>query len=99
MRLMEKLSLFLKSKRLQWKAPLTKSNSATHFCKVCFREMPSFRWVNLTGDLPICGHCFSEMKANEELFKLDGFEVRCLYEYTEKIRSLLYQLKGCNDIE
>jgi competence protein ComFC len=61
--------------------------------------MPSFRWVNLTGDLPICGHCFSEMKANEELFKLDGFEVRCLYEYTEKIRSLLYQLKGCNDIE
>ncbi|MCI1245409.1 MAG: hypothetical protein LKG11_05650 [Bacilli bacterium] len=27
------------------------------------------------------------------------YYARCLYSYTERIRSLLYQLKGCKDIE
>ena len=61
--------------------------------------MPSLRWSGLLHSVPVCGRCYNEMMPKEQLFKLDGFQVRCLYEYNEKIRSLLYQFKGCNDIE
>jgi ComF family protein len=39
------------------------------------------------------------MAPHEEIFSLEGIPVRCLYPYNERIRSLLYQFKGCGDSE
>lgn len=60
--------------------------------------MNDFSWHDLAIDSPICAHCFAEMQPREHLFKVGHYEARCLYEYNEKIRSLLYQLKGCKDV-
>jgi predicted amidophosphoribosyltransferase len=61
--------------------------------------MPEVRFRTLVGDLPLCGHCFKEMHPKETLFRVGCFKARALYEYNERIRSLLYQFKGCGDIE
>jgi len=80
--------------------PSEKSNSATPFCKVCFKAFSAPSWRRLFGEeVPLCGDCFHKMGPKMRLWKEDGFEVRSLYLYHEEIRSLLYQFKGCADIE
>jgi competence protein ComFC len=39
------------------------------------------------------------MEPKMRLWYVEGIPVRCLYDYNEEIRSLLYQFKGCFDIE
>jgi len=47
----------------------------------------------------VCDKCFSEMEPKETVFKVGRYQARALYDYNEKIRSLLYQFKACNDLE
>lgn len=77
-----------------------RSSSATRFCKICFKEMTGLSWRSFCGDSPpICPHCFLEMGAKQETYMVSGVKARSLYPYNEKIRSLLFQFKGCADIE
>jgi competence protein ComFC len=47
----------------------------------------------------LCPRCFSEMEACATSFVLEGAKGIYLYEYNEVIRSKLFLLKGCGDVE
>lgn len=80
--------------------PLEKSNSATPFCKVCFKDNPAPSWAQLFAeDVPLCGDCFRKMGPKVRCWKEKGIRARSLYVYHEEIRSLLYRFKGCGDVE
>lgn len=51
------------------------------------------------GEVPLCGDCLREMAPEMREWQADSFSARSLYLYNEKIRSLLFQYKGCFDIE
>ncbi len=62
-------------------------------CKVCFKNFETL--------LPssICGACFNKLHFIYKTVYLEGVKGLALYEYNDFFRSLLYQLKGCYDIE
>jgi predicted amidophosphoribosyltransferase len=77
-----------------------KSNSATPFCKVCFHTMGTYSWRRLFGEeVPLCGHCLRQMDPKMRYWKVEGIEACSLYSYNGMVRDLLYQFKGCGDIE
>ncbi len=77
-----------------------KSNSATHFCKVCFSEI---RDISLSDfflkDRPLCGRCLSKMKPHITRYKIQNYSFMSVYRYHEEIRNLLFLFKACGDIE
>ena len=80
--------------------PSKKSNSATPFCKVCFKSFTAPSWRTLFGEeVPLCEDCLREMNPQMRYWKVEGIEVCSLYFYNGKVRDLLYQFKGCGDIE
>lgn len=77
-----------------------KSNSATLFCKVCFRNITNQTLAALIGNNScICQKCWSEMNPQITHFKIDEFPVTSCYFYNEKIQEMLYTFKGCFDYE
>ena len=73
---------------------------ATPFCKVCFKDIHGDSLPSLLGgDVPLCRSCFSKMHPQLTFYKLEGIPVVSCYFYNEKIREMLYQFKGCFDIE
>ena len=76
-----------------------KSNSATPFCKVCFKASKRYDTSSILYDYPICSKCFHEMRPRFVVSKIDDIKVSSLYPYNDKVRSMLYQFKGCFDIE
>lgn len=77
-----------------------KSVSATPFCKVCFKDINELSFgMIVAGQGALCGRCLGEMSPKESVFKVGPFKARALYEYNEKIRSLLFQFKAAGDIE
>lgn len=77
-----------------------KFNFATPFCKICFKDIHADSLVSLLGnDVPLCRHCFALMQPKMMFYKLNGIPVISCYYYNEKIREMLYQFKGCFDIE
>ena len=84
--------------------PLKKSPSATPFCKVCFQAIRAPAWRSLFGgEIPLCSTCQREMDPRFLRWSIEiqktKVPVRAVYYYNEKIRSLLFQFKGCADIE
>jgi competence protein ComFC len=80
--------------------PSAKSNSATPFCKVCFKDFSAPSWRRLFGDdVPLCGDCLRKMEPRMRYWKVEGIEACSLYFYNAEVRDLLYQFKGCGDIE
>jgi competence protein ComFC len=51
------------------------------------------------SDPGICRECFNKLSPFSRTWKIEGIPVRSLYLYHEGLRSLLYQYKGCFDIE
>ena len=77
-----------------------KFNFVTPFCKVCFKDIHADNIPSLLGeDTHLCQSCFSKMHPKMMFYKLDGIPVISCYLYNEKIREMLYQFKGCFDIE
>ena len=77
-----------------------KFDFATPFCKVCFKDIHADNIPSLLGeDTHLCQSCFSKMHPKMMFYKLDGIPVISCYLYNEKIREMLYQFKGCFDIE
>ncbi len=77
-----------------------KSNSATPFCKICFKDIEDNVIASLWGkERFICSRCFHKMNPSIERFEIKGIKVTSLYEYNEEIRNLLFLFKGCGDIE
>lgn len=69
------------------------------YCKICFQEIEkSLSMLTFAEDI-ICEKCFEEMNFDFYSLSLDKVKGWSFYPYNEKIKSLIYQLKGCNDIE
>ena len=69
-------------------------------CKICFKNFHDDSLPHLLNNkLNICKHCMKEIRAKFIKFDIDGIKALSIYDYDEKIQSLLYQFKGCFDIE
>lgn len=69
-------------------------------CKICFKEIEFAGIFNvLHADSCLCNECQKKLVPKEIHFKVDGVKGTSIYEYDENIKSLLFQLKGCSDIE
>lgn len=79
---------------------LTKSNSVTAICKICFKDIKRKTLSSLFENEPcICSKCLKELNPDIRRFKEHGYKYRSIYSYNEKVRSLIFQFKGCFDIE
>ena len=47
----------------------------------------------------ICMNCYREIKPTFIKFKIGKYKALAIYEYDDRIKKLLYQFKGCFDIE
>lgn len=76
-----------------------KSNTATPFCKVCFKPLKGYDTNDLFEDFPICSKCFQAMEPKTVTTKIDGIKATSFFVYNGKVRDMLYQCKGCADYE
>ena len=69
-------------------------------CKICLKKFNTFNFINLFSPQPICNNCFSEMNPRFHSFK-NAQNIKCfaIYSYNNKIREMLYLLKGAYDFE
>ena len=75
-------------------------NAPTRICKLCFKDIKGVNLFNLVHpETCICRTCFKDIVGRFIPFKVSGYKALAVYHYDEKIKSLIYQLKGCFDIE
>lgn len=69
-------------------------------CKLCFHEFDDTSLLQLFHDkFYVCKRCLEEISAKFIHFEVDGHKALSIYEYDDRIQALLYQFKGCYDIE
>ena len=72
----------------------------TRVCKLCFKEYEETDLIYVLNDkVDICKYCYKEIKAKFINFEVCGYKALSIYDYDPKIQALIYQLKGCFDIE
>ena len=100
--MLQKVKLFFSSikKRTKSEKQSQQLNPRTKICKICFNpiEPLSFHQV-ITKDATICHDCLIKLEPVLRTFFVDDVECFHIYFYTEKIKELLYQFKGCYDYE
>lgn len=75
-------------------------NVPTRICKLCFKDVKGVNLFNLVHpEICICRTCFKDIVGRFIPFRVSGYKALAVYHYDEKIQSLIYQLKGCFDIE
>ena len=80
--------------------PKAKSSSATPFCRVCFRDItPNSLRFFFGREMSICPSCYQNLKPTFRHFLVRGVPFLSLYDYEQGFQSLLFQFKGCFDIE
>lgn len=72
----------------------------TRICKLCFKdfEISSLRTL-VNKNIHVCDRCFDEFEPKFIPFTIEGYKGIAIYEYDERMRKLIYQFKGCYDIE
>lgn len=77
-----------------------KSDTAIPFCKKCFKriEMDSLH-AFFSSSPTLCHQCYEELTPIYEKFRVLGCPAVAVYPYHQAFQSLLYQFKGCGDIE
>lgn len=77
-----------------------KLSSAIPFCKVCFRDIGPRGVHPLVKAVPgICHSCYSALNPRFRHWRFKGVPFLSIFDYTEGMQSLLFQFKGCFDIE
>lgn len=80
--------------------PSKKSNSATAFCRICFKKfIRSTVKTLLYKNNHVCPSCYAEMGAKFTRFSHFHTEFTAIFPYNQKIQTMIYQFKGCGDIE
>ena len=69
------------------------------YCKVCFKELNSLSINRIFNKMSICQNCYNELNVIFQKQMIDEIEVISIYEYNDQMKNLLYQFKGCFDIE
>ncbi len=70
-------------------------------CLICFNDLFhdfSFQSINL-NDIPICNTCFNQFEIANIQDTINNYSIWYLYYYNDFIKKLVYQYKGCYDIE
>ena len=69
-------------------------------CKLCFNEIKDDNFaLFISPNLSLCKQCYKKLIPKFINFKANGYKALSIYQYDEGVKSLLYQLKGCFDIE
>ena len=69
-------------------------------CKICLKHYQSLDFINLFSPQPICKKCFNEMNPIFHCFNIaKNINGLAIYKYNNKIREMLYLLKGAYDFE
>ena len=69
-------------------------------CKLCFNEIKDDNFtLFINPNLSLCKQCYKKLIPKFINFKTNGYKALSIYQYDEGVKSLLYQLKGCFDIE
>ena len=77
-----------------------KLNEPTAVCKICFNEFKRRSPRTLFGsNVYVCPNCYKKLKPRFYSHKIDGVKALTIYEYDDEMKSLIYKLKGCYDIE
>jgi len=69
-------------------------------CKICSNNIfsPSF-YSLIHSDNCVCNTCLEKIKPSFIEFKHNKYKGLSIYSYNEDIKALIYQIKGCYDIE
>lgn len=69
-------------------------------CKICFHDFYDDSLIHLANSkLCVCKNCLKEIQGKFLKFDVDGVPAISIYDYDDRIQSLLYQFKGCYDYE
>ena len=69
-------------------------------CKLCFKEFYDDSIAHLFNKgLCFCKNCMKDIQGKFIKFDIDGVKALSIYDYDDRIQSLLYQFKGCFDVE
>lgn len=69
-------------------------------CKLCFKEFHVNSFNHLFNKKTyICNQCKNKIVPRFNIFKIDGVKCFSIYDYDDFFKSLIYQFKGCKDIE
>ena len=69
-------------------------------CKICFKNIREGNFKSIFFPSLICDNCLKEMNPIFKYFKVDNkYNALAIYEYNDKIRKMLYDLKGVYDYE
>lgn len=71
----------------------------TRMCKICFKDINEQNYLDFIKKHEICKDCRKELKEKWIKFEIENCKGYAIYEYGEKMQSLLYQFKGCYDYE
>lgn len=71
----------------------------TKVCKLCFKEINESTLSNIFNNYDVCSRCYEIIVPKFQTFKIDDIKALAVYDYDERLQALIYQLKGCFDIE
>ena len=79
---------------------LKRLKEPTEICKICFDSFKPKSLRTITSMYyPICTNCYKKMKPKFYHHKINNVKVLSIYDYDDEMKSLIYILKGCYDIE
>ena len=67
-------------------------------CKICFKEI-KIQGFNALKPSTICQRCYNEFNVIFLKTNIENVKVISLYDYNATLKKLLFQYKGCFDIE
>lgn len=77
-----------------------KLKEPTHICKICFKEIKIHSLYTFSVQKScICDECRRLLEPKFVKFSIGSYKGVSIYEYNQKIKQLIYQFKGCYDIE
>ena len=72
----------------------------TKLCKICCKKLQiADIYEVFNGDSCLCNLCLEKLNPKFIKFEIEAVEGVAIYEYDDNIKAILYQLKGCYDIE
>ena len=70
------------------------------FCKVCFSKIDKRNFYNcVKKNLCLCDNCMNKISAKFHYFKVERYSALAVFDYDSELKKLIYQFKGCFDIE
>ena len=70
------------------------------FCKVCFSEIRRRSFYTFVNEkIFLCDRCMSKISAKFNYFKVGKYSGMAIFDYDAELKKLIYQFKGCFDIE